>query len=263
MITLNKNENIEYISCGLFKSDGAWCHPRRIIDSYEIIFMYEGNAYITEDGHEYTLSKNDILFLEPGKEHFGFRTSEEYVSFAWLHYKTDCERYKSLVKHFHLTNSSALKTLFSQCMHTVNTPLYDSACTELYTALFIEQILYDCKINTMPQNHLAAQIKEYITVNTDKNLSVQAVAEYFGYHENHISRIFKSAYGIQIKNYILEQKLEHARALLSTTLYTVGQIARMLSFKSENHFVKFFKYHTGITPTSYRNTYTGMHVNKS
>lgn len=59
------------------------------------------------------------------------------------------------------------------------------------------------------------------------------------------------------------RKHSYARALLNTTLYTVNQISRQLSFKSENHFVKFFKYHTHITPSEYRNSYTNIHINKA
>ena len=79
--------SVIYISSGLFKSDGVWQHPKRIIDSYEIIFMHEGTAFICEEESEYILKKNDILVLEPGKLHYGFKESVEFVSFSWLHFK--------------------------------------------------------------------------------------------------------------------------------------------------------------------------------
>lgn len=263
MIKINGDLKLEYVSSGLFKSDGTWCHPRRIIDTYEIIFMYEGTAYICEDGIEYTLRKNDILLLTPGKEHYGFRQSEEYVSFSWLHYRSTHKDYTDFTKYFHTPNPYGLKTLFSQCLHTVNTPAYNSICADLYTALIVEEILSIVKTNSRSQNYLASQIWEYVRINIEKDLSVKTVAEHFGYHENHISRIFKGAYGILLKTYIAKQRIEYARNLLHTTLYTVKQISQMLSFKSENHFIKFFKYHTKITPSEYRNSYSNTHINKS
>ncbi len=236
--------------------------PTKIIDTYEIIFMYEGTAWICEDGTEYILNKDDMLFLEPSKEHYGFRTSENFVSFSWIHFHTDCEKYKNLPKYFHISNSTALKALFSQCLHIVNTPIYDNVCADLYTALYIEEIIYGTK-NFVSQNYLASQIKEYITLNTEKSICIKNIAKQFGYHENHISRVFKNAYGITLKKYIDCRKLEYSKTLLNTTLYPIGQISQMLSFKSENHFIKFFKYHTHITPSEYRNTFTATHVNKS
>ncbi len=263
MITLNENGTLKYVSSGLFQSDGSWIHPRVTIETYEIIFMYEGTAYICEDGTEYILHPDDVLILDPGREHYGFRVSEEYVSFSWLHLKTSCDRYKNLPKHFHASNPAMPKTLFSQCMHIANTPGYDPVCTDLYTALYIEEIICNGSAVSVSKNRLAAQVKEYVNLNIEKDLTVRLVSEHFGYHENYISKVFKAAYGVLLSRYIVNQRLAYARALLNTTLYTVNQISRQLSFKSENHFVKFFKYHTHITPSEYRNSYTNIHINKA
>lgn len=262
MIVLNPNTNVEYISSGLFKSDGVWCHPKRVIDSYEIIFLNEGIAYICEDGIEYTVEKNNILILEPKKLHYGFRASEEFVSFSWLHFFTSKERYKLLPKQLKISEPYILKTLFSQCQHTVNTPTYNAICADLYTALIIEEILTLKKSSDLSGKYLSAQIKEWIRLNIEKDISVNSIAKQFGYHENHISRLFKSSYGTGIKTYIINMKLENAKNLLSSTVYSVKQISQILSFKSENHFIKFFKYHTKLTPTEYRNTYVNTHINK-
>ena len=237
MITLNENGTLKYVSSGLFQSDGSWIHPRVTIETYEIIFMYEGTAYICEDGTEYILHPDDVLILDPDREHYGFRVSEEYVSFSWLHFKTSCDRYKNLPKHFHSSNPAMPKTLFSQCMHIANTPGYDPVCTDLYTALYIEEIICNGSAVSISKNHLAAQVKEYVNLNIEKDLTVRLVSEHFGYHENYISKVFKAAYGVLLSRYIVNQRLAYARALLNTTLYTVNQISRQLSFKSENHFV--------------------------
>ncbi len=263
MILLNKDENTEYSSSGLFKSDGIWCHPRRVIDTYEIIFVYEGTAYICEDGIEYELGANDILILEPGKLHYGYRESENFVSFMWLHFKICKKQHCSLPKHMHMSEPYMLKNLFAQCLHTVNTPTYSPVCADLYTALILEEIASEQKTRAYAGRQLSANIREWIRLNIEKDISVCSIARHFGYHENHVSRVFKEAYGVGLKDYIIKMKLDNAKNLLSASLYSVKQISRILSFRSENHFIKFFKYHVKITPTEYRNTYINTHVNKS
>lgn len=141
--------------------------------------------------------------------------------------------------------------------------MYSPLCADLYTALIAEEILCEKSADSHPQSRLASQIKEHITLNKEKDLTVKEVASYFGYHENHVSRVFKASYSIALKDYIVSQRIYYAQALLNTTNYTVKQISQMLSFKSENHFVKFFQYHTKLSPTRYRNTYTAVHTNKS
>jgi len=40
---------MEYISGGLFKSEEEWKHPRRVIDSNEIIYVVKGEVFIQEE----------------------------------------------------------------------------------------------------------------------------------------------------------------------------------------------------------------------
>ena len=54
---------------GEFHSSGEWIHPGRNIKSYEIILVLEGTVYIAEETREYILQKNQLLILEPFKEH--------------------------------------------------------------------------------------------------------------------------------------------------------------------------------------------------
>jgi AraC-like DNA-binding protein len=262
MITTDLNNKIQYVSSGLFKSAGEWIHPRRIIDSHEIIFITEGTAYISEDEIEFTLNANDILVLEPGKEHFGYLSSIAPVSFFWLHFNWSGNNCNKLPKQFHIENSFHIKTLFSQLLHIANTPDYSDICPDLLTALIIEEILFQTRTSTVLGSSLAVQIKEWIRININSDINVKKVATNFGYHENYIGKIFKSAYNIGIKEYITDSKLKNAKNLLSTSLYTIKQIAYMTGFENENHFIKFFKYHAEMTPTEYRNIYTNTHINK-
>ena len=39
MILSDSQKKLEYISSGIFKSNGEWIHPRRTIDSFEVIFV--------------------------------------------------------------------------------------------------------------------------------------------------------------------------------------------------------------------------------
>ena len=263
MITLNCKDSLTYVSSGLFKSSDTWIHPRRRIDTYEIIIMYEGTAFICEEGQEFQLHKNDILFLEPEKEHFGYKKSDEFVSFAWIHFKTTGYRFKNLPKLTHTDDIFSLKTLVSQLLHTTNTPSYNDTVSDMFCALIAEEILFQNKSDDVSGKLLAVQIKEWIRININKNITVKQIAEHFGYHENHISRIFKNSYNICVKKYITEYKIKITKDMLLTSLYSIKQIAYLCGFDSENHFIKFFKYHANITPTEYRNTYINTHINNS
>ena len=254
--------DIKYCSSGLFKSDRVWIHPKRIIDSYEIVFMEKGTAYIEENAIQYELNENDILILEPGKEHFGYKPSKNRVSFYWVHFYSENFNTDETGKYLHISEPFALKTLFVQLLHTANTPGYSPRCFDMFCALISEEILFRSKNASEQGSTLAVNIKEWIRININKNPTVKSVSEEFGYHENYISRVFKSSFGIGIKEYIIDTKIKNAKNLLNTTLYSVKQIAGITGYKDENLFIKFFIYHTGMTPTKYRNMYSNTHINK-
>lgn len=257
MITLKNKNCIEYVSSGHFRSDGKWCHPERIIDTWEIIFLLSGNVYIQEGETSWELSENDVLLLTPGEKHFGYRFTEN-VSFYWVHFNaSEIPAFKQI----RADNSFSLKIMFSQLMHFSNTVGYSRSSLDLTTALIIEEIYYISSLCVNKSTVLASEIKEYIRLNVSNAINVSSVAKHFGYHENYIGQVFKNAFGKRMKDYITEEKIKKSQDLLNNTLYTAKEIGYIMGFSNENNFVKFFKYHTNMTPTEYRNIYTNTHIN--
>ena len=62
----------------------------------------------------------------------------------------------------------------------------------------------------------------------------------------------KKIYNMQ---YILMQKIDHAKDLLRYSVYRIEEIAVYLSFGSQSSFTTAFKAKTGMTPNQYRKLY--------
>ncbi len=260
MLELNGEKRIEYVSSGLFRSIDEWCHPERKIDTYEVIFVVKGEVHIREEETEYIMQENELLLLEPSRVHAGTKTSVNEVSFYWFHFNTDA---KIPWKKLKIDNAFSLKTMLSQLLHLTNTSGYSSESHDLICALLLEEIGFCAGSTVTSPTSLSAEIKEYIRLNLTNALTVKSVAKHFGYHENYIGQVFKSVNGIGMKQYIADIKIKKAKELLNTTLYTVKEIGYLLGFSGENNFIKFFKYHTGMTPTEHRNIYTNIHINNA
>ena len=67
VIKINEGATLQYVSSGLFSTTQKWIHPRRSIDSFEIIYVTHGDIYIEEDCINYHLKRGDALLLEPEK----------------------------------------------------------------------------------------------------------------------------------------------------------------------------------------------------
>ena len=84
MLTKDDGSWFLYEKVGEFFHDDRWIHPRRRMESYVLILVLEGSVYIEEDGVQYELHPNDMILLEPGREHGGTRESISRTDFYWL-----------------------------------------------------------------------------------------------------------------------------------------------------------------------------------
>ena len=254
----NENSKMIFESIGHFSTSEQWIHPRRIIGSHEIIIMLKGKVSIEEDNMRYELTKDDILLLEPGKHHGGFQPSQGRTEFIWLHFRTTQELH---FKYLRNNTSYEIKTLAKMLLHKSCLPNYAKESLEALTQLIVNELNWTNRLTDKISNRLVVQICEYIRIHIHENVEVRDVARELGYHENYISKVFKDAYGIGLKAYINTQKIDYIKSLLQTTDMPVKLIAGMTGYEDENLMIKFFKYHEGISPSTYRKQYYLTHMN--
>lgn len=106
---------------------------------------------------------------------------------------------------------------------------------------FKEPILYRERIE---------QIKKYIIAHVDQKLELDEIAKSFYISRHYLSHYFKKETGFSLVQYITNQKVVAAKALLKKG-YTVSEVAVRLSYNSDSHFISVFKRSTGITPKQY------------
>jgi len=73
-----------------------------------------------------------------------------------------------------------------------------------------------------------------------------------GYDYSHISSIFTSSQGITIEKYVILQKIEYVKELLSYNELTLSEIADKLNYSSLAALSAQFKSVTGTTPSNFK-----------
>lgn len=243
-------ENVTHISSGRFVSRDEWIHPDRRIDSYEVMFVLSGTVYINEDGIEYALGKNDMLILEPGKRHFGYKHSSD-TSFYWAHFIGDFSLADG-IKLQRITRPYELSVLFNQLLHYSFEGGSAEAADYLIRLILIELHTADA----IDDNRRIGAVSAWIKANSDIPLKVCDVARHFGYNEDYLSRLFHSVKGRGIKEYIDGARIYYIKELLQSGERLLREIAAACGFAEYKYFLKYFKYHTGMTPTELRGTYS-------
>ena len=93
---------------------------------------------------------------------------------------------------------------------------------------------------------------EYIQENFREKLSLEDIADMVGYNKDYLSRIFKSATGMTVIEFINNIRIEEARHLLLNTDKSVTEIALEAGFGSNAYFSRLFRKKYAVTPNKYR-----------
>lgn len=92
----------------------------------------------------------------------------------------------------------------------------------------------------------------YIYSHLHSRISVLELSEVTQLHPNYLSRLFHQQMGVSIHEYIKKEKIREAKNMLRFSDKSCAEIANILCFSSQSHFIKVFKEEENITPKKYR-----------
>ena len=95
---------------------------------------------------------------------------------------------------------------------------------------------------------------EYIKAHLTEPIHVKKLAQQSGYAEYYFSHKFKKEMGVSVKEYILHEKIEQAKVMLTSSDESIQKIGDRLAFGSRSYFYTCFQKAEGMSPSEYRNT---------
>jgi Response regulator containing CheY-like receiver domain and AraC-type DNA-binding domain len=96
------------------------------------------------------------------------------------------------------------------------------------------------------------KIKDYITKNIDHELTRQELADYVFMSKDYISHLFKKKEGVNLIDYINDQKIRMAKQMLEETKIPVNMVALKVGISNYAYFSKLFKKLCGMSASEYR-----------
>ena len=83
-------------------------------------------------------------------------------------------------------------------------------------------------------------------------VSIAFLSALCGISEVYFRRLFLSAFGLSPKEYIIQKRIEYAKNLLSSTEYSVSEVAALCGYAEPCHFSREFSRRVGTPPGKYR-----------
>ena len=249
-------ECVKNIAAGKFVSHGEWCHQDRTIGSYELIFVTKGEVYINENNINYHLKADDILILQPGMRHFGYKHSTD-CEFFWLHWQGGADEISG-IKHRKIENYYSIALYFRQLLSIRATHKTQESMDYLTRLILMELYLNNtCYV----ANPTTEKIAAWIEANACLPITEKQVAAEFGYNADYLNRLFKKHFAKTLKQYMNEKRIEYIKGLMLRSNLSLKEIAIKSGFSEYKYFLKFFKYHEKITPTEFSKHHAKIYIN--
>ena len=96
------------------------------------------------------------------------------------------------------------------------------------------------------------RIREYIDGNIDQRISVELLAGLANLSVCYFVRAFKQSMGVTPHDYLIRQRVERTKQLLSDSDMPLSEIALVAGFADQSHFSRRFRQHVGMSPRDYR-----------
>lgn len=93
------------------------------------------------------------------------------------------------------------------------------------------------------------RIVEFVDANLDGELTLEQLAEVAGMSIPHLTTLFRRTMGQSVHAYVMERRVQRARALLLERRMTIAQVALETGFAHQSHMARWMRRLLGVTPS--------------
>jgi len=228
----------------------------------EVIYVVEGALEITTTNGKILLSSGEVGVIGGSSLH-GTKSISKNLHHQCLHIK-----YDFLVKYLNFNTISSkifkvkdvakflfyYKNVIEYLDKTdyVSKMKYNANILLLITTIVEDENFTEKNELTSKANDLIDKVMYYINLNYKENITLNSIADHFGYTPQNIALLFKKNVGKTVHSYLTEIRFENAIYLLGNSDKNVIEISLECGFPNEMAFINKFKSKFKTTPSIYR-----------
>ena len=149
----------------------------------------------------------------------------------------------------HPLHINKLSSLFSEKIEKIH-------CTQeiikLQNKMTKEYCFLVKKHSLSPYSTLVGKVITLVDYDITADLKLNSLAAILFVNPSYLSDTFSREMGVTLTEYVNMRRIEHSVMLLHKTNKQIQDIASASGFSDANYFIRVFKKHYGMTPTSYR-----------
>ena len=210
---------------------------------YLIHFCLSGRGVLCDRYGDHEIESGELFIIRPGEVTVYSADESDPWHYIWIAFTgKKAEKFNTGRSVYPFSGESAkrLKALIDR----------GEPSAERYISILFDLI---CEVifgdgDAAEEEDKLHKVRKYIKYNYMHPLRVEALAHTAGFERSYLYRIFKSRYGMSVKDYITKTRMENAKKLL-TAGYTVCETAGLVGYEDEFNFSKAFKKYHGTSPS--------------
>lgn len=229
-----------------------------------VLYIANGEADFFVGADIFHASAGFVVIIGLTNANIQIKSSKDYS--AYILQVKDSNAYEVIHRHLHLMNIAdesismipsgrQQKNILTVFQNLVSQNNNIAAARELLHELMVR--MYRASLRIVSGIHsnrmdLVADLKERLKRDYDQDITLESLAETYSISVSYLSHIFKDATGTPIMRYLLNCRIDAAKAYLAESNLTVGEIAKICGFHDISNFGRTFKKETGLSPRQYR-----------
>ena len=221
--------------------------PFHYMNYHEITAVFDGVLEYTIDGVPFPVKKGDIIYVKKGA--FRYRKPVENTDYISLNFFSE--------------QTYAFPTFFENGLTEIVRPLLRSMdAIYQYThnlederfSLLLSCILkqLDTQLKAEKEHPLVFKIKNFIKNNLSEKITLESISAYTFFSAVHCENVFKKETGNSIIDYVLRERINMAKTLITEGSLSLTKISEWVGFSDYNYFSRIFKKRTGVSPLVYK-----------
>lgn len=245
LLTCKPTPRLSVCDRKIFRKDELHC--TRVAKYSVLILMESGILRFREDGQDVELSAGEYYIQRAGLLQEGRVLGETPIYYYLEFYGEYSEEDAEGVPLRGRFDPQLLFPLAERCVKK----FYDKRSSPFLLNSYLLRILdelYARKEGGDERLQTMERVRDFLDANYTGELSQEEIARRFGYTQNHMIRMFKSAWGITPHRYVTGLRMTRAKWLLENTALSVGQVAATVGYSDMSVFYRQFVRAYGIAP---------------
>lgn len=236
---------------------------------YQLVYVRRGSGAVVIDGANYPVTEGDAVLIRVNEPH-SFTCQEEKLETYELKFTVLSEEQDFLKdgpRYFCRDTDGCIKRTLKQIEQ--ESDAMDASSADIIVLELCKLLLLmrrgsgssQAEASQLPadpdgsKDALLQKVDAYIAQHLYKNFTIRDLSNHLFMEYSYLSRLFSSKYGIRLKQYITQKRLQTAKEMITGTNLTMTEIAEKCGFETLYRLERIFKKEEGLSPTEYRSRF--------